>query len=233
MLALIGKSRFHNFLISYANVEPKQITFDILSKFFKSGLLWFNLFPASSPPREGKHKRPSPWFSGGNRRTDSEGKDDKKSEGHRKNNEHNDSRTNQGNGSKQHGRQDQRQRAGSKNSQQRQQTQPGYRPRGNSGNQFRPNTGSLSANWRDRSLAQSEAATKDKTKEAETKKDERNAEQNDEDKDVKVEEKVKENGDVKSPDEKPSGPVTDEKPADTNAVKSESTETKSETAQEN
>lgn len=50
---------------------------------------------------------------------------------------------------------------------------------------------------------------------------------------MKVEEKVKENGDVKSPDEKPSGPVTDEKPADTNAVKSESTETKSETAQEN
>ena len=50
---------------------------------------------------------------------------------------------------------------------------------------------------------------------------------------MKAEEKVKENGDVKSPDEKPSRPVTEEKPADTNVGKTRSTETKEESAQEN
>lgn len=48
MLALIGKSRFHNFLISYANVEPKQM--QLLSTFYRKflkvayyGLICFQL----------------------------------------------------------------------------------------------------------------------------------------------------------------------------------------------
>ena len=193
-------------------------------------------FSASSPPREGKTKKPSPWLTGGNRRTDSEGKDDKRNEGQRKNNDHNDSRTNQNNGNRQHGRQDHRPRTGSKNQQQRQQSQQsGYRPRGNSGSQFRTSSGSLSGNWRERS--QSEASAKDKAKEAESRRDsDRNAEQKvsvvEEHKGTKVE-KVKENGDVKSSDEKPSRPVTEEKPADTNAGQTRSTEAREESAQEN
>jgi len=191
---------------------------------------------SSSPPREEKTKKP-PWFSGGNRRTDSEGKDDKK-EGQRKNSDHNDSRTNQNNGNRQQGRQDHRQRTGSKNQQHRQQSQPGYRPRGNSGNQFRQGSGSQSTNWRDRPQAQSEASVKDKAKEIESKRDsERNAEQKvsvlEEHKGTKAEEKVKENGDVKSPDEKPSRPVIEEKPADMNAGQTKCLEAKRESTQEN
>lgn len=195
-------------------------------------------FPASSPPREEKTRKPSPWFSGGNRRTDSEGKDDKRNEGQRKNSDHNDSRTNQNNGNRQQGRQDHRQRTGSKNQQQRQQSQPGYRPRGNSGNQFRQGSGSQSTNWRDRPQVQSEASVKDKAKEAESKRDsERNAEQKvsvlEEQKGTKAEEKVKENGDAKSPDEKPSRPVIEEKPADMNTGQIKCLEAKRESAQEN
>ena len=52
-------------------------------------------------------------------------------------------------------------------------------------------------------------------------------------KDTKAEEKVKENGDAKSSDEKPSRPVTEEKPAETNAGQSKSTEAKEESPQEN
>lgn len=48
-----------------------------------------------------------------------------------------------------------------------------------------------------------------------------------------MEEKVKENGGVKSSDEKPSRPVTEEKPADTNAGQTKSAEAKEESAQEN
>lgn len=48
-----------------------------------------------------------------------------------------------------------------------------------------------------------------------------------------MEEKVKENGGVKSSDEKPSRPVTEEKPADTNAGQTKSAEAKEESVQEN
>lgn len=37
---------------------------------------------------------------------------------------------------------------------------------------------------------------------------------------------MKQNGDAKSPDEKPSGPVSDEKPADACTAKSKTSETK-------
>lgn len=183
---------------------------------------------SSSPPREGKARRPSPWFAGGNRRTDSEGKDEKRNDAQRKNSDHNDSRINHGNGSKQQGRQDQRHRSGSKTQQQRQQSQPVQRPRGNSGGQFRSSSGSLSANWRER---QSEPTPKDKAKEVEVKKDsekntERKVSKGDEDKKAKIPEEVKQNGDAKSPDEKPSGPVSDEKPADACTAKSKTSETK-------
>lgn len=188
----------------------------------------FDLFPASSPPREGKVRRPSPWFTGGNRRTDSEGKDEKRNDAQRKNSDHNESRSNHGNGSKQQGRQDQRHRSGSKPQQQRQQSQPVQRPRGNSGGQFRPSSGSLSANWRER---QCEPTPKEKTKEVEVKKDsekstERKVSKGDDEKKTKGPEEVKQNGDAKSPDEKPSGPVSDEKPADASAAKSKTPQTK-------
>lgn len=188
----------------------------------------FDLFPASSPPREGKARRSSPWFTGGNRRTDSEGKDEKRNDAQRKNSDHNESRTNHGNGSKQQGRQDQRHRSGSKPQQQRQQSQPVQRPRGNSGGQFRPSSGSLSANWRER---QSEPTPKEKTKEVEVKKDsekstERKVSKGDDEKKAKGTEEVKQNGEAKSPDEKPSGPVSDEKPADASAAKSKTPQTK-------
>ena len=52
-------------------------------------------------------------------------------------------------------------------------------------------------------------------------------------KDTKAEEKVKENGDARSSDEKPSRPVTEEKPAETNAGQSKSAEAKEESAHEN
>ena len=192
-----------------------------------SEILWFGLFSASSPPRDVKTRRPSPWFSPGNRRTDSEGKDDKKNEAHRKNSEHNDSRTNHGNGNKQHNRQEQWQRAGSKNQQQRQQPQPSNRPRGNSGNQFRPSSGSLSANWRERSQAQSETTAKDKAKDSERTGEEK-VSRGEEEKEGKKEEKVNVNGDAKNLDEKPSGPACDEKPPEMNTVKNTTTEGKEE-----
>ena len=44
---------------------------------------------------------------------------------------------------------------------------------------------------------------------------------------------MKENGDVKSSDEKPSRPMTEEKPADTNAGQIKSAEIKEESAHEN
>lgn len=189
-----------------------------------SKILWLYLLPASSPPRDVKTKRPSPWFSTGNRRTDSEGKDDKRSEVPRKTSDHNDSRTNQGNGNKQHSRQDPRQRSGSKNQQQSKQSQPGNRSRGNSTNQFRPSSGSLSANWRERSQAQSESTAKDKVKENERSTDKLT--RGEDDKERRKEEKGKVNGEAK--DEKLSSPASDEKPAETNMVKSKTIEAKEE-----
>ncbi|CAH3020659.1 unnamed protein product [Porites evermanni] len=176
---------------------------------------------SSSPPRDSRAKKTSPWL--GNRRTDSEGKDEKKNQENRKNSEHNDSRVSHGNGNKQHSKQEQRQRSGSKNQQQKQQTQPGNRPRGNSNNQLRPSSGSLSANWRERSQAQSEATTKDNEKSAEEVSREVDG------KEERKEEKGRVNGGVsKSKDEKPSEPAADEKPPEANTVKNKTVESKDE-----
>lgn len=55
---------------------------------------------------------------------------------------------------------------------------------------------------------------------------ERKISKGDDEKKTKGPEEVKQNGDAKSPDEKPSGPVSDEKPADACVAKSKTPQTK-------
>lgn len=91
-------------------------------------------------------KKQSPWIS--QKRSDSESKDDKKSgESHDKSSRGHESNSNKPEGSRDS--RDNRPRSSSGKTQSRPNSLA-YRPRGNSANQHRSNSGSSSANWRER-----------------------------------------------------------------------------------